>query len=147
MRWVLDTNIAVSALVWRGTPYRLLQHVRLHSDSVQLYSSEKLLRELAEVLARPRIRTPLAAIGRSPAALFADYAAIVEILVPTEVPAVIAADPDDDHVLACAQAARADALVSGDRHLLGLGSPWNGIAILTAAQAIEFLRPGTSVRD
>lgn len=114
---------------------------------MQLYSSEKLLRELAEVLARPRIRTPLAAIGRSPAALFADYAAIVEILVPTEVPAVIAADPDDDHVLACAQAARADALVSGDRHLLGLGSPWNGIAILTAAQAIEFLRPGTSVRD
>jgi predicted nucleic acid-binding protein len=30
------------------------------------------------------------------------------------------ADPDDDHVIACALAARADWIVSGDAHLLNL---------------------------
>lgn len=59
----------------------------------------------------------------------AAYAAIVEVTAPTDVPRVIAADPDDDHVLACALAAKTSAIVSGDLHLLG--------DILTAAQAGE----------
>lgn len=134
---MLDTNVALSALVWRGAPYRLLQAIRRQPETVQLYSSEALLTELADVLARPHLRRPLAAIGKTPAKVLTDYAASVEIVAPTEVPRVIADDPDDDHVLACALAARADAIVSGDRHLLGLQPQWQGIAILTAAQAVE----------
>ena len=134
---MLDTNVALSALVWRGAPYRLLQAIRRQPETVQLYSSEALLTELAEVLARPHLRRPLAAIGKTPAKVLTDYAASVEIVAPTEVPRVIADDPDDDHVLACALAARADAIVSGDRHLLELQPHWQGIAILTAALAVE----------
>ncbi len=137
MRWVLDTNVALSALVWRGVPYRLLHAIRLRSEIVLLYSSEALLTELAEVLARPHLRKPLTAIGKTPAEVLADYSTIVEIVAPTEVPRVITADPDDDHVLACALAAHADTIVSGDRHLLGLQPFWRGIAILTSAQAGE----------
>ena len=43
-------------------------------------------------------------------------------------------DPDDDHVIACAIAARADAIVSGDHDLLDLRE-YHGIPILTAALA------------
>lgn len=139
MRWVLDTNIVISALLWRGTAYRLLQAIRTQPDAIRVCSSEALLTELAEVLARPHLSKPLAAVGRSPAIVLNDYLAIVEIVAATELPRVIAADPDDDHVLACALAANAEVIVSGDRHLLALQPQWRGIAILTAAQALDSL--------
>ncbi|MFZ2161897.1 MAG: PIN domain-containing protein [Sideroxyarcus sp.] len=52
------------------------------------------------------------------------------------IPPTILADPDDDHVLACAHASDAEVIVSGDKHLLGLGA-FKGIEIITAAQAQE----------
>ncbi|GAB1389923.1 MAG: hypothetical protein AMXMBFR78_11930 [Rubrivivax sp.] len=67
MRIVLDTNIAVSALLWRGTPYRLFEIIR-PTDDVQLVGSEALLAELAEladVLARPSVSKRLAIVGRT----------------------------------------------------------------------------------
>ena len=50
------------------------------------------------------------------------------------------ADPDDDAVLACAVAAHAEAVASGDPHLLQL-SPFQGIPILTPTQALALLAP------
>jgi uncharacterized protein len=35
LRVVLDTNVVMSALLWRGKPYRLLEAIRLRTD-VQL---------------------------------------------------------------------------------------------------------------
>jgi predicted nucleic acid-binding protein len=67
VRIVLDTNIAVSALLWRGTPYRLFEIIR-PTDDVQLVGSEALLAELAEladVLARPSVSKRLAIVGRT----------------------------------------------------------------------------------
>jgi putative PIN family toxin of toxin-antitoxin system len=52
LRIVLDTNVVLSALLWRGTPYRLLETIR-QNENIKLFSSQKLLEELAEVLTRP----------------------------------------------------------------------------------------------
>lgn len=53
---------------------------------------------------------------------------------------VILDDPDDDRVLECAVAGRADIIVSGDRHLKELGT-YDEIRILTVRQFIEKVRP------
>ncbi len=49
---------------------------------------------------------------------------------------IVERDPDDDMFLACAVAAKADAVISGDRHLLSLGC-FRAIPILTPAELLD----------
>lgn len=65
MRLVLDTNTVLSALLWRGTPYRLLQAIRHQHPSLQLYSSPVLLEELTDVITRPSFTQRLDSIGKT----------------------------------------------------------------------------------
>jgi predicted nucleic acid-binding protein len=57
---------------------------------------------------------------------------IAEIVDPAEVIADIEADPADNRVLEVAATGNVAAIVSGDRHLLGLGV-WRGIPIQAPA--------------
>jgi len=50
----------------------------------------------------------------------------------------ISRDADDDQVLACALAAKADLIVSGDRDLLDLNEH-QGVRIVTAVQALRII--------
>ena len=137
MRLVLDTNVALSGLLWQGTPYRLLEAIR-QQPGLQIYSSVALLEELAEVLTRPSAMKRLALIDKSVREVLADYVEAVELVEPIEVPRVVPNDPDDDHVIAAAWAAHADCIVSGDSDLLSLES-FKGISILTAAQTVAMV--------
>ena len=60
------------------------------------------------------------------------------MVVPAIIQPAIADDPDDDAVLACAVAAHADLVVSGDSHLLQL-EHYEGVRIVTPAEAVERL--------
>jgi putative PIN family toxin of toxin-antitoxin system len=136
MRIVLDTNVVMSALLWRGTPYRLLATIRLR-PSVQLFSSTALLEELTDILTRPPAIKRLALINQTAATLIADYVEVIELVAPTAVPRVVPGDIDDDHVIAAAVTAQANLIVSGDRkHLLPLGTHAD-IAIIDAAEALR----------
>lgn len=135
MRIVLDTNVALSALLWRGTPYRLLEAIRRRGD-VQLFSSAALLAELADVLTRPAAAKRLALVSRTASQVLADYVDAIELVAPAEVPRVVPGDADDDQVVAAAVAAGAGIIVSGDADLLGIGSHGD-IAIVAAAQALQ----------
>ena len=142
MRIVLDTNVVLSALLWRGTPHHLLATSGQRS-SIQLYSSTALLEELADVLTRPSATKRLALIGRSAREVLADFVEAIELVEPASVPRVVAGDVDDDQVIAAAIAARADLIVSGDRkHLLPLGSH-QGIDIVDAAEAVRRIAAGS----
>lgn len=68
---VLDTNVVLSALLWRGTPHHVLAAIGQRS-SIQLYSSTALLEELADVLTRPSATKRLALVGRSAREVLAD---------------------------------------------------------------------------
>ena len=143
VRIVLDSNVVVSALLWRGTPHRLREAIRQHSGT-QLFTSAALLDELARVLARPFAAKRLTLIGTNARTLIPDYALAADVVTPRAVPSVIAADPDDDHVIAAAIAAEADLIVSGDRHLLALGTH-HGMPIVTPADGLA--RIGGSGKD
>lgn len=137
MRVVLDTNVIVSALVWGGIPYRLLQLAE--AGEITLVTSPTLIAELADVLGRTHLATRIAAQDMSAMALVAQYAAFAESVSPESVPAVIADDPDDDHVLACAVSGGVDMIVSGDKHLLRLGGKYDNIVIVNASEAINII--------
>ena len=137
MRIILDTNTVISALLWKGSPHHLFTVARGRRD-IALYSSPKLLAELADVLSRAKLAPAVSSTHRSPESLMRRYVGLVSIVVPASVPPVVAADPDDDHVLACALAAQADLIVSGDSHLLNLKT-YQGIPIVTAAEVLSRL--------
>jgi uncharacterized protein len=138
VRLVLDTNVVMSALLWRGKPYQLLEAIRQRAD-LQLVSSTALLEELADVLTRPSATKRLALIGKTAREVLADYVEAVELVEPASVPRVVLSDADDDHVIAAAVTAGAALIVSGDSDLQSMGSH-QGIEIVSAAMAFESLR-------
>lgn len=138
MRVVLDTNTWVSALLSpHGPPRRLLDDAR--AQVFELCSSPVLVAELLDVVSREKFAQRLAAAGLTPLAIVGEIRRLAVMAAPASVPRVVADDADDDHVLACALAAQADLIVSGDKHLLKLGGQYQGIAIVTPAQAVPLV--------
>ena len=136
MRLVLDTNTVVSALLWHGPPHQLF--TRSRALSLAFFSTPTLLTELEEVLAYPKLAKAVAASGLTPAQLLQHYLRLATVVQPAPIAPTVLADPDDDHVLACALAAKAELIVSGDRHLLGLHE-YQGIPILNTADTLQRL--------
>jgi len=134
MRLVADTNVVVSALLWGGSPRAILTAAR--EQRVALYTSAPLIAELEDVLGRAKLLRRFTAIGRTPADLLDRYLALARYVSATPLAEPLSRDPDDDQVIACALAARADLIVSGDRDLLDLGQA-HGIPILDASSAAE----------
>ena len=134
MRLVLDTNTALSGLLWSGTPGRLIDVAQ--AQRIELASSAALLAELQGVLSREKFAKQLARRGLTVADVFDGYAALVTIVTPAVIAPTITRDPADDQVLAAALAAQADLIVSGDAHLLDLKG-FLGIEIVAAAAAVQ----------
>jgi uncharacterized protein len=70
--------------------------------------------------------------------LLAEVRQLAEVIEPVPLPQPVSRDPDDDHALALAIAARVDLIVSGDRDLLSLKT-FRSIPIVTPAEAVRIL--------
>lgn len=134
MRLVLDTNVVVSALVWGGVPYTLIETAA--AGDIELVTSPALLAELRDVLGRAHLALRLAAQRSSVKQAIGFYGELAISVSPLATPRVVPGDVDDDHVIAAAVACSAEIVVSGDRDLLSLGSH-QGISIVNAAEAVR----------
>ena len=134
MRLVLDTNVVASGLLWgQWPPSRLIEAAQ--AGEVELFASKTLLAELTRILARKKFARSLATSTLSIDELVLGYAELTTIVNPAEI-APTSSDPDDDHVLACALAAGADLIVSGDPDLLNL-KQFLTLPIVTPREAVE----------
>ena len=110
-RIVADTNIYVSAVMFGGLPGAVLDLGLLRAFT--LIISPPLLDELED-----KLRVKFGVSTGDAAAIRAKLENAAEVVDPNLVLDVVKDDPDDNRVLECAVAGRADYIVSGDRHLL-----------------------------
>jgi len=134
MNVVLDTNTVVSGSLWSGAPRQVLDLA--HSGVITLFTSPDLLAEMADVLRREKFFRRLELAGVTADDLVYGYAALARVIRSAKIEPVILDDPDDDKVLACAKAANAEIIASGDHHLLNL-KEYKGILILPVSQFLQ----------
>ncbi len=134
MRVVADTNVVVSGLLWYGPSRKILDLAR--AATLELFTSASLIGELRDVLERPKFAARLSRARVSVDSLVLGYGALAQIVDVASVEAVVLDDPDDDAVIACAVAARARYIVSGDHHLLDLGQ-FRSCVVTTASEFLD----------
>lgn len=137
VRVVLDTNVALSALVFRG---QAAGQVRLawQSGLITPLTSTHTAQELVRVLAYPKFR--LSALQQEE--LLADYLPYTQaVRVPRTPPHVPdCRDPQDLPFMHLAVAGRARVLVSGDRDLLVLADEFESASACQILSLDAFAR-------
>jgi len=136
LKLVADTNTVVSALLWHGAPHRLFQAIE--TEELSFYASRALIDELADVLARRKLAAAVRASGKTVSALVAEYQRLVELARPRALRRHVGRDPDDEAVIACALAAHADLIVSGDQDLRVLKT-YRRIRIVSATEVLAII--------
>ena len=141
IRAVLDTNLLVSYLLTHRPPIATLIDNLLTTDRFTMVNAAELLAELDRVLRYPKLQRYYTGEQRTRfVALVLALSTVVEL--PEMIPR-ICRDPDDDQLIACAVAGKADVIVSGDNDLLALERVGE-ILVLTAAQFLEVLERASS---
>ena len=131
IRVVLDTNVVVSAhLKSEGYERHVLDLVL--AGKLQLAAPNASLVEYAEVLARPKFAVGVKRVAKS-MRLIRSAARIVH----PQHELKVASDPADNRFLECAEAARADYLVTGNkRHF---PPRWRQTSVVNARELIEWI--------
>lgn len=135
LRAVLDTNVFLRGLL---NPHsrcgRLLNEFALN---YQLVTAPEVVREVLEVLQRPKLRAKFPQLRRLDLEEMLALFEQAEVAEPATVPAVCR-DPDEDKFLACAAVGGAHFLVTEDRDLLDLGTHGE-VRIVKPAEFLEVL--------
>lgn len=131
MRIVFDTNVLFAAFVAHGACAGLYEECLLRG---RIVVSQFILEELQEKLLT-KAKQSRVEVEEVIDAVSAD----AEIVETQPLANRVCRDADDDWILATTLAAKADALVTGDKDLLVL-ERYEGIPILTPRDCLAFLR-------
>jgi uncharacterized protein len=132
LRLVIDTNSIVSALKPDGLQRTVL--LLAIAKPATLYVSEAVLAEYREVLARPELKNRKG-LRQQRLQLIQRRAHPIK---PSRV-LQVTKDPDDNKFLECADAARADYLVTGNRR--HFPKFWKKTKVITSREFIDIVAP------
>ena len=128
----LDTNIYVSALVYGGTPLRLL-HLAIDGD-LEVAISRPILDEALRILREKFGWSEERLQGAE--ALMVGFAQLVS---PSQILNVIKEDEPDNRILECAAETGSEYIVSGDKDLHRLGQHGNA-RIIKVADMLDIIQ-------
>ena len=133
LRLVIDTNVVVSAaLKPEGLPRTVL--LLAMTKPVRWYVSDPIMSEYDMVLARPELKIRRS-LRQQFLQLIKNHARVVK---PSRLCAVTS-DPADNMFIECADAARADYLVTGNqRHFPKF---WKNTKIITSSELLSIIAP------
>lgn len=129
-RVVADSNILISAFLRGGKPLELVELAR--AGQIELTVSDAILDETARIL-KTKFKVP-----DDVQELRQELVGFAKHVPPTETLDAVPADPNDNPIVECAVAAHAETIVTGDAHLLSLGS-YRGIEIIRVAEFLAGL--------
>lgn len=133
IRVVLDTNVVVSAHLNDEGYERYVLDLAL-AGRIEIVISEEILAEYEDVLCRPKFAISPKQIAKSLRLIRARG----RIVKPRQ-EVTAASDPDDNCFLECAEAGRADYLVTGNkRHF---PKKWRQTLVANARDLIEWITP------
>lgn len=137
MRAVIDTNVVISRFLSKTGPPALL-YDSLLQRRFEFVASPEIFAEYLVVLSRPAFVKLHGLDSERIAEAIELLREVALLVVPSIRLRVVEADPKDDKFIECAVAGGADVIVSGDKHLLALGS-YEGIRIVSPAAFVMLL--------
>jgi putative PIN family toxin of toxin-antitoxin system len=133
LRLVIDTNIVVSAALKPDGLERTVLLLAI-TKPARFYISNAILTEYKKVLARPELAIRKG-LRQQLLQLIARHSYLVKPVRSIEV----TGDPDDNKFVECADAARADYLITGNRR--HFPQYWKRTKIITSREFIEIVGP------
>lgn len=128
---VLDTNVFISALFWKGAPYRIFR--KILEGAVLNFTSPQILEE---------IKNRLLEKFKLPPEKVKEFLEIIvfnsQIVYPKKKLKVVKKDPADNKILECALEAKASFIISGDKHLLEIGK-YKGMKIIMPNEFLKII--------
>ena len=128
---VVDTNVLISALLFGGTPGKLIELWK--TGTIRPTASREIIDEYLRVLAYPKFRLTENEIGYL---LYREILPHFKIVIAEQGKSIVTADPSDDKFIWCALAGKAEYIITSDMHLLFLRSH-QGISILTPSAFLK----------
>ena len=132
-RIILDTNILISALGWKGNPRVIFD--RVIAGEFELILSYKQLNELLRVLNYPKFKFTDEQKDRFLSVLL-EVATLVKTKSEVD---VIKEDPSDNVILEPANEMKIDYIISGNDHLLKV-KDFKGARIVTAKEFLDMVK-------
>ena len=133
MKAVVDTNVALSGLLWAGPPNRILQWAR--EGVLEIIGCYETTDELRRVLQYDKFYQRIQALSATPAQVYAYFVNLISFApTPETIPQVITEDSFDNYFLALAHENKTHLIISGDKHLLDL-KEYKAIQIVTPSEA------------
>ena len=137
MKVVVDTNVAVSGLLWAGPPNRILQWAR--DGRLEIIGCPETTDELRNVLQYEKFYQRIKTLDTTPNQAYAYFMNLISFVpTPEAIPQVIIEDRFDNYFLALALENRAHLIISGDKHLLDL-KEYNDVHIVAPSEAVAII--------